>query len=112
MATPRILTPAHVMDQHVPKSPSADEQPACLLSPEAMDDKLNHLVELYGSRWALIRCHMVREFRCAFPAKYLERRWQQMQERGRTSKTDAIRSPLAAIAADQVENQGAQTVVA
>lgn len=77
--------------------PSSPTSPKCI-SPEAIDEKLVHYVKLFGTRWPLIRCHMQAQFCCSFPARYLERRWdalQQQQEAAArmTVSQDARRSP-------------------
>ena len=76
--------------------------PKCI-SPEAIDEKLSHYVGIFGSRWALIRCHMQVQFSCAFPTRYLEKRWEMLQQRAQQiSPLPAlpVRSPLASMDAD------------
>lgn len=69
-----------------------------------------HYVKVFGSRWALIRCHMQAEFCCSFPRSYLEKRWDALQEeRARAEAVKvpaALRSPLAAMDNQTVENRG------
>ena len=77
---------------------------ACI-SPETIDEKLAIYVGQYGARWALIRCHMQKEFAISFPAKDLEKRWAALQERMRQASLPATlptRSPLTRM---ELENQ-------
>jgi len=58
-----------------PGSPKSPTSPGSI-SPVELDAKLQYYVNLYGARWPLIRAHMQCAFQTAFPAKYLEHRWQ------------------------------------
>ena len=59
--------------------------PPICISPEAIDEKLQHYVSIFGTRWPLIRTHMQVQFSCSFPQRFLEKRWQEIV---------ASRSPL------------------
>lgn len=99
-----LLTPMAPLTPLTPTSPSSPTSPASI-SPEALDDKLRHYVSLYGVRWALIRAHMQCAFQCAFPARYLEKRWALMVESGSeavNSQPSELRSPLTAVDNDDV----------
>ena len=58
--------------------PPSSCSPHTSISPEAIDEKLKHYVGVFGSRWSLIRAHMTTAFAVAFPARYLENRWEAL----------------------------------
>ena len=83
------------------KAPPLSPMKTCV-SPEAIDEKLAYYVTTYGARWALIRCHMQKEFSVSFPAIDLEKRWAVLQQRMRDSPLSAVptRSPLTRMVPD------------
>lgn len=82
-------------DAVVPEPPLS---PTCI-SPDMVDDKLAHYVAIFGSRWALIKVHMQAQFSIAFPARYLEQRWQKLQDARKALNTlqPSSTTPLSAL---------------
>ena len=95
------IVPTTIND--VPTSPCSPKSPDSI-SPVELDAKLQYYVVLYGARWPLIRAHMQCAFQTAFPAKYLENRWQQIQAGANVSVVEEVRSPLAALETDDIVN--------
>ena len=85
---PNARAPQHLMvtmtvDLDAPPTtpsmrPPSSCSPHTSISPEAIDEKLKHYVGVFGSRWSLIRAHMTTAFSVAFPARYLENRWEAL----------------------------------
>lgn len=95
------IVPTTIND--VPASPCSPKSPGSI-SPVELDAKLQYYVVLYGTRWPLIRAHMQCAFQTAFPAKYLENRWQQIQTGTNVSVVEEVRSPLSALETDDIVN--------
>ena len=75
--------------------PPSSCSPHTSISPEAIDEKLKHYVGVFGSRWSLIRAHMTTAFSVAFPARYLENRWEALVLQEQQRSPDRV--PLKAL---------------